>query len=209
MKTVTLLAVIDVNRCTGCRTCERVCPVLAISMHDRKARVDPERCRGCGNCEQRCPEHAIVLEGRAPVLVGVDLAGVDYGRVAELCLKARLHPEQIICYCTASRADEAAAAILLGARSPEDISLATGIRTGCKVECIQPMLRLLEAAGIEPVPPPGGYQWYGKTVTAWELTAEVKAKYSARGFYFDEDLELFEKVLSSPYQGPGEGKDHA
>jgi bacterioferritin-associated ferredoxin len=142
------------------------------------------------------------MESRPPLVVGVDVTQHDYDRVRKLCLAARLHPEQIICYCTATRAEEVAAAILQGARSPEEISLLTAIRTGCKVECIQPVLRLLLAAGVEPVPPPGGYQWYGRTVTAWELPASVKEKYAARGFYFDEDRELLEKVVDSPGQAP-------
>jgi bacterioferritin-associated ferredoxin len=134
-------------------------------------------------------------------MAGVDLDGLDYEEIKELCLKARFHPEQIVCYCTATRADEVAGAILLGARTPDDISYMTGIRTGCKVECIQPILRLLEAAGIQPEPVPGGWQWYGRTVTAWEIPEHVKQKYASRGFYFDEDIELLNRVVSAPLQG--------
>jgi NAD-dependent dihydropyrimidine dehydrogenase PreA subunit/bacterioferritin-associated ferredoxin len=203
MKVVTMVAGIDAAECTGCMTCERVCPVLAVKVKERKAVVDPERCRGCGNCEQRCPARAVTMGSCSPRHVGVSVSDVDYARVEELCRKAKLHPEQVICYCTASRAEEAAQAILLGAHSPEDISLATGIRTGCKVECIQPMLRLLEAAGIEASPPAGGYQWYGRTVTAWEIPQQVREKYAARGFYFADDLDLFEKLLKRPLQRRG------
>ena len=80
-----------------------------------------------------------------------------------------------------------AAAILDGADTPEEISSRTGIRTGCTIECIQPILRLLEAAGIQPKPNPDGWQWYGETVTAWTMPEKVKQKYASRGFYFDED----------------------
>lgn len=202
MKIVNLLAVVDPDKCRACKTCERVCPVLAIRVVDKKAVVDAERCRGCAACEQRCPEYAIVMEKREhPVVVGVDVAAVAYAQIEDLCRRARLHPEQIICYCTATRAEEAAAAILQGARSPEEVSLLTGARTGCKVECIQPVLRLLEAADARPKPPKGGWQWYGRTPTVWEIPEEVKQKYASRGFYFEEDIQLLNRVVAAPLQG--------
>ncbi|MCG0276759.1 MAG: 4Fe-4S binding protein [Thermosediminibacteraceae bacterium] len=201
MKVVNLLALVDREKCRGCKTCERVCPVLAIKVVDRKAVVDAEKCRGCAACEQRCPYYAISMVKREePVVVSVEVSAVDYTKVEELCRRAKLHPEQIICYCTATRAEEVAAAILQGASSPEDISLRTGVRTGCKVECIQPILRLLEVAGIKPEPPKGGWQWYGRTPTVWEIPDEVKKKYARRGFYFDEDIKLLDRVATAPLQ---------
>ncbi len=201
MKVVNLLAVVDAEKCRGCRTCERICPVVAITMENRKAVIDAERCRGCNNCEQRCPDHAITMVKREkPIVVKVDVSAVDYEEIKELCRKAKFNPEQLICYCTATRAEEAAAAILQGAKTPEEVSFLTGVRTGCKVECIQPILRLLEAAGIKPEPPKGGWQWYGRTVTVWEIPEEVKKKYASRGFYFDEDIEILNRVVDAPAQ---------
>lgn len=202
MKLVTLMPLVDSTKCIGCRTCEKVCPVVAISMQDKRAVVDLERCRGCANCEQRCPENAIVMEKReVPVVAKADFEGLDYEEIAALCRRAKFNAEQIVCYCTGTRADEVVAAIMRGARTPEDISYMTGIRTGCKVECIQPILRLLEAAGIEPQPVPGGWQWYGRTITAWEIPQEVKEKYASRGFYFAEDVEILNRVVNAPLQG--------
>lgn len=202
MKLVTLMPVVDLEKCKGCKTCARVCPVLAMRVEEKLAVVDIDRCRGCADCEQRCPEVAITMVTREqPVLAKVDIDVLDYEKIAQLCRKARFHPEQIVCYCTATRADEVAGAILLGAKTPDDISFMTGIRTGCKVECIQPVLRLLEAAGIEPKPVPGGWQWYGRTVTAWEIPEHVKQKYASRGFFFDEDIELLNRVVNAPLQG--------
>lgn len=202
MKVVNMIAEIDLEKCKGCRTCEKVCPVVAIHMENKKAVVDARQCRGCGACEQRCPEYAVcMVKLEQPVVVKVDVDTVDYGRIKELCNSAKLHPEQIICYCTATRAEEVAAAILKGAKSPEEISSATGVRTGCKVECIQPMLRLLEAAGIKAEPPENGWQWYGRTVTVWEIPEEVKQKYASRGFYFDEDIKLLNQIVDAPLQG--------
>ena len=202
MKTVTLLAQVDSSKCNGCRICVRVCPTLSIEIQNKKAVVDAETCSGCANCEQRCPEYALIMVKRdVPVTLGVSLEGVDRDQVHGLCTRARLNPEQLVCYCTATRAEEVAAAIIQGASTPEEISRATGVRTGCKVECIQPVLRLLEAAGLKPQPPKGGWQWYGRTVTAWEIPREVRDRYSSRGFYFDEDIKLLDRVVQAKAEG--------
>ncbi len=79
----------------------------------------------------------------------------------------------------------------------------TGTRTGCKVLCIEPVLRQLQAAGIEPQKP-DGYQWCGLTTTLWELNAKVKEKYAKRGFYFDADKDFLEGNLA--YESRKEGK---
>ncbi len=195
MKQVTLLAKVDQDKCIGCKICTKVCPVLSISVVNRKAVVNEDDCRACGNCEQRCPSHAIEMVPREkPLKVYVDVTKFDQGKISEICEKAHFNPEQVLCYCTGVRADEVAAAILDGAKTPEAVSLMTGIRTGCTIECVQPVLRMLEAAGCELKPNEGGWQWYGTTATAWTVPKEVKEKYSTRGFYFEEDRELLDDI---------------
>jgi ferredoxin len=194
VKTVTWLAEINEEKCIGCGTCEKVCPVYAIKMKERKAIVDVNLCTGCANCNQRCPVYAIELIKRdQPLKLKVDVSSVDAVKVDEICKKAKFNPQQIICYCTETRADEVAAAILKGADTPEKISQMTGIRTGCGVECIQPILRLLDAAGIVPEKPKG-WQWYGKTPTVWDIPADVREKYNKSGFYFEEDQKLLDEI---------------
>lgn len=198
MRLATLQAKVIFEDCIGCSTCTKVCPTLAIVMENKKAIIDIDKCTGCGNCEQRCPVHAIVLEKKEkPVKLYVDPSKVDKEKIEELCKKAKFNPEQILCYCTETRAEEIAAAIILGMKTPEELSLMTGIRTGCGVECIQPILRLLDAAGIKPERPEGGWQWYGITPTIWDIPEEVKKKYNERGFYFEEDIDLLNKVAES------------
>lgn len=197
MKLISVKPVVEKDKCIGCGICTKVCPSLAMTLVDKKAVVKMEDCRGCGGCNQRCPVYAIAMvKLEKPYTVQVDISDLDYGKITELCIKAKLNPEQIICYCTATRAEEVAGAILKGAKSPEELSRQTGIRMGCKVECIQPVLRLLAAAGITPEKPPG-WQWYGLTPTVYDIPEEVKQKYNSRGFYFDEDIKLFDEVVKA------------
>jgi bacterioferritin-associated ferredoxin len=157
---------------------------------------DEKKCLGCSNCEQRCPHKAITMAFRDdPFVVQVDMSTVDPQKVQELCRKAKFNPEQTVCYCSETRAEEIAAAILKGAKNPAEIGAMTGAASGCSVECIQPMLRFLEAAGIDPGKPMGT-QWYGRTPTVWEMPKEVVNNPSYRKFHFQEDRQLLDKIVS-------------
>ena len=195
MKRVTMMAKVDPEICRGCRICEKVCPVYAIHVTDKKARSDPEKCMACANCADRCPFYAITMVKREePFDVGVDVSRFDRQKIRNLCAKAHFNPEQVLCYCVGTRAEEVAACLLDGATTPEEVAARTGMRTGCTIECIQPMLRMVQAAGNELHPYPNGFQWYGTTVTAWDMPQEVKEKYGSCGFYFDEDRTLLDKI---------------
>ncbi len=204
MRLVNLMAELIEEKCTGCSICVKVCPTMAVHMRANQKPGGPKQlpeisvevCVGCGACEQRCPFGALrMVRHPAPHTIGVSTEDVDYEDIIELCEKAHLHPEQVVCFCTTTRAEEIAAAILKGYHTPEALSAHTGVRTGCKVECAQPLLRLLEAAGVEFKPNlKEGWQLYGRTITAWEFPNSVKEKYASRGFYFDEDLKLMTEV---------------
>jgi heterodisulfide reductase subunit A len=57
-----IVSVVDPDKCTGCGTCELLCPFGAISKtEDGKAEVTGALCKGCGVCRASCPELAITL----------------------------------------------------------------------------------------------------------------------------------------------------
>jgi ferredoxin len=154
-----------------------------------------EECKGCINCAERCPASAITIEPlQDPYTVGVDPGQFDQDEIMRICEKAHLHPKQIICYCTDTRAGEIAAAILKGAKTPEDIARMTGARTGCTVLCVQSIIKLLEVSG-NPVKAVGTHQVYGKTFTLWDIDPELKQRDEKRGYHYDDDQHLIEKVF--------------
>jgi heterodisulfide reductase subunit A len=57
-----VVSVVDTDKCTGCGTCEILCPFAAISrQEDGKFAVTAAICKGCGVCRASCPEKAISL----------------------------------------------------------------------------------------------------------------------------------------------------
>lgn len=60
------LAEIDMEKCIGCRQCEKRCPVSAITITEKKAVVDEKECAGCGVCRVPCPKEAITMKQTAP-----------------------------------------------------------------------------------------------------------------------------------------------
>jgi len=200
MKIVSVHAQVNRELCKGCKTCEMVCPVYAITVKREDGKPDVEidhrRCVGCWNCEQRCPEHAIQMIACEPYPLKTDVGQFDCKEIEALCRKAHFHPKQVVCYCSASRAEELAAAILAGAQTPDAVVLATGIGAGCGIECNQPVQRFLEAAGLRPERRKESYQWYGRTITVWEVSEEVRVNHPV--FRFGEDRKLMDRIVEAP-----------
>jgi uncharacterized Fe-S center protein len=45
--------------CTLCGTCVVECPIGAVVLGPKGARIDQERCTGCGTCAENCASEAI------------------------------------------------------------------------------------------------------------------------------------------------------
>lgn len=200
MKVVRVHSRVNMELCKGCKTCEMVCPVYAVKVKkengEPRVDIDDRKCVGCWNCEQRCPEHAIRMVPCEPYTLKTDVTSFDYKEIEALCRKARFHPKQVVCYCSATRAEELAAAVLAGAKTPDAVVLATGIGAGCGIECNQPIQRFLEAAGHRFERRKESYQWYGRTTTVWEVSPEVQAKHPL--FHFSEDRKLMDRIVTAP-----------
>jgi MinD superfamily P-loop ATPase len=56
------VAVIDLEKCTACGTCEAVCRFDAVLPGSEAYRVEPVACEGCAACYYQCPEEAIHME---------------------------------------------------------------------------------------------------------------------------------------------------
>ncbi len=54
-------AIIDEDRCSGCRICNNLCPYNAIDYIEEKdvSRVNEALCKGCGTCVAACPSQVI------------------------------------------------------------------------------------------------------------------------------------------------------
>lgn len=59
---------VDGQKCIGCRTCVRTCPVNAID--PSRETVDRDKCLACFGCLNNCPADAVVMEYRGERLYG-------------------------------------------------------------------------------------------------------------------------------------------
>jgi Fe-S-cluster-containing hydrogenase component 2 len=192
MKIVKFLAQVDERKCNGDKLCQTVCPSGAIKVHDGKAIVDPQICVACSHCTDICREEAVRMIPRPePIWLGTDPKQVDQDDLVHLCGEAHLHPRQFVCLCSATRVEEAAAAILKGASSLEDITRMTGACSGCTLWCTAPLLRLLKAAGIEP-DTSADRLLYDITPTLWDVPEDLADR--RPGYYLEEDKGVFRKV---------------
>ncbi len=62
--------------CNGCGLCVQVCPVNAIIMEAKKAKINPFMCTGCGACIPVCPKEAIDFKNSTNRQIVANLRGV-------------------------------------------------------------------------------------------------------------------------------------
>ena len=56
-------AVVDQANCTGCKSCEEVCPTSSIAVGENKiAAVKEDECIDCNACADACPDQLIAMK---------------------------------------------------------------------------------------------------------------------------------------------------
>jgi len=87
MKLEPYRAIIDQDKCSGCRICNNLCPFNAIHFHEDRmvSEVNEALCQGCGTCIAACPAGAIVGTGFSDqqIMAQIDgLLGANLSRMA-------------------------------------------------------------------------------------------------------------------------------
>ncbi len=150
MKVVRYVSQLDLEKCMGCKQCDKYCPTSAITVVDKKAIVDENRCVACGKCREACTEEAVQMNKRSqPFTISFPVETVNQEKIQQLCIMVPILPEIVICACTGTTAQEVAAAIISGAKSPEDIVLMTGAGSGCGIYCMGIIFRMFKMAGVD------------------------------------------------------------
>jgi uncharacterized protein len=57
-----LAPVVHAENCIGCAECEKICPVSAIHLENKKSVVDSSKCIGCASCLAVCPTMAMFID---------------------------------------------------------------------------------------------------------------------------------------------------
>jgi NAD-dependent dihydropyrimidine dehydrogenase PreA subunit len=55
-------AVVDVEQCNACKSCEEVCPSDAIAVQETRAVVKDDDCIDCNACMDACTSNAITMK---------------------------------------------------------------------------------------------------------------------------------------------------
>jgi NAD-dependent dihydropyrimidine dehydrogenase PreA subunit/bacterioferritin-associated ferredoxin len=180
MKVVNFVSVVDSRKCNGDKLCESLCPAGAIKVVDKKARVNESRCVACSKCADICREGAAILVRREnPMTIKFNVDSIEPEKIQHLCMNASLLPDLLVCACTGTMAKEIAAAILWGAKSPEDIVVMTGAGSGCGIYCMGVIFKLFQAAGIAIPEDP---RWNNLPLTSSDISEEIARKYPEYSF---------------------------
>ncbi|MBV7477610.1 4Fe-4S dicluster domain-containing protein [Pseudomonas sp. PDM31] len=192
MKSVNYKIEVLTENCTGCYLCEHICPTGAIVMEGPKsaalAVVNNDKCVACFRCVDVCDDDALLApERESPLLFGTDPKSAPEADVVDLCHRAEIDPDKMVCPCSMTGAREVAAAILNGAHTMADVALATGVQSGCLMYCFAPTHRLLKTfLGVAPMPHSKN-QFYDTSYVPSDISPEVASRYPQ--FYIAEETQ--------------------
>lgn len=73
-------SMVDERRCAGCRICNTLCPLNAISFDEVKkvSVINDVLCKGCGTCAAACPSAAIVARHFTDEQIFAEIEGILY-----------------------------------------------------------------------------------------------------------------------------------
>ena len=175
MKIVQFVSKVDPEKCNGDKRCEKLCPSGAIKVVAKIAVVQQDRCVACGKCSEVCREDAVEMVRRVqPLTIAFDTGSVDPEKIQSLCAQAGLLPDLPLCACTATTVGEIAAAIIGGAKSPEDVVVRTGAGSGCGIYCMAVIFKLFACAGVQIPKDP---RWNNLPLTSHDISEEIAKKY--------------------------------
>lgn len=85
------------EKCTLCRTCERLCPKQCFVLNEEGFKIAPQSCSGCMLCGDSCPEQAITINEKVSIAMTVTL--VVYINTCTECEKTfkTLHKKEAKC----------------------------------------------------------------------------------------------------------------
>lgn len=75
----TMIPEVDMEKCTLCKECEKICQFSAIAVVGKKVMTFPEMCHSCLGCQMVCPEDAISSSSR---VLGTLLQGTNPGGIS-------------------------------------------------------------------------------------------------------------------------------
>ena len=181
MKIARFVSRVDPEKCNGDKRCEKHCPSGAIKVVEKIAAVQEDRCVACGKCKEVCREDAVEMVRRdLPLTIAFDVESVDPEKIQALCTQAGLLPDLALCACTGTTVGEIAAAVISGARSPEDVVVGTGAGSGCGIYCMAVIFKLFACAGVQIPKDP---RWNNLALTSRDVSEEIAKKYPE--YHFD------------------------
>jgi len=202
MLVVDHVVAVSEEKCIGCMACDRVCPTAAIVTVGKLARVNESLCTGCNKCIEACLDHGAISRKFLDehVVLEIDTTRYPAERIDAFCAQARFDPNDSVCPCTGTTAREVAVAIFDGARTPDEITLQTGIRGVCSMWCTAALMRMMKVAGLEIETHPKNWRLYPKAadprLSLWGISEEVARKYpeyrlvESRAALAAENLEM-------------------